>query len=223
MLYLKAATSATVMMGPYVGSDGVGLTGLTVTQSSVMLSKNGAAFTAKNETSNGSHRILGYYSAMFNNTDLDTVGRLLLVSSCAAALPVRHEFTILPTSVYNSLIDGTDLLMIDIEQWKGTSPNALTSGRVDVSAGAMADSVITSASLALGGVERMANMLTVDMSSLSVAVAARSPVNALRPLRNKLTTSGFITVFAENDTTAVWTSVITVDPTAAPIVGSDPA
>lgn len=223
MLYLQAATSATVMVGPYVSSDGIALTGLTVTQSCLMLSKNGAAWVAKNETTNGSHRILGYYSAVFNDTDLNTVGRLLLASSCAAALPVRHEFTVLPTSVYNSLIVGTDLLMTDIELWKGTAPNALSSGRVDASVGAMANAVVTSAALALGGVERMANIFTVDMSSLSVPVAARSPVNALRPLRNKLTTSGFVTVFAEDDATAVWTSAITVDPTAAPIVGSDPA
>ena len=223
MMYLRHVTSSTIMVGPFVGSDGVALTGLTLTQSTFMFSKNGAAFTAKNETTNGSHRVMGYYSIMVDSSDLNTAGRLLLISSAQNALPVRQEFTVLPTSVYDSLVAGSDLLQTNLVSWRGTQPNALVSNRVDASAGAIADTVITSAAWAAGGVERMANALAVDMSSISVAIAARSPVNALRTLRNRITTSGMVTVYAENDSTAVWTASIVTDAGAHPIVEADPA
>lgn len=223
MLYLRQATSVTVNLGPWVGSDGLALTGLTITQSTLMLGKNGSTFVAKNETTNASHRILGYYSAMFDNTDTGSLGRLLVVSSAANALPVRHEFTILPNSVYDALIEGSSLLQTNLVLWRGTAPNALTANRVDASVGAMADAVVTSAALASGGVDKMANLLAVDMSSLTATVAARSPINALRVLRNRVTTSGGLTVYAENDSTAVWTGDLTTNSSADPIIESNPA
>lgn len=199
-MYLRQSTSATVMIGPYTGSDGVALAGLTLTQSEIMLSKNGAAFVAKNETTNGSHRILGMYSAMFNDTDLNTAGRLKVVSSAAAALPVWHDFTVLPTSVFDYMF-ATGIQQV-----------------------ALGSSVVTSAAFAVGGVQRMANMFAVDMSSISVAISARSPVNALRAIRNRITSSGQVmAVYAEDDTTAVWTATLTTNASADPIVESNPA
>lgn len=224
MLYLRQATSQTVMLGPFTGSDGAALTGLTITQSTLMLSKDGTAFVAKNETTNGSHRILGYYSAMFNETDTGSLGRLLVVSSAAAALPVWHEYTVLPTSVYDFMIAGSIRQDVNLVTWRGTAPNALASNRVDASVGAMADAVVTSAALAAGGIERMANLNAVDISSISVAIAARSPANALRAMRNRVTSSGTVlTVYGENDSTAVWTATLTVNNSAGFIVEVEPA
>lgn len=199
-MYLRQSTSATVMLGPFTGSSGVALTGLTLTQSTIMLSKNGAAFVAKNETTNGSHRILGMYSAMFDGTDLNTAGRLKIVSSAAAALLVWHDFTVLPTSVYDYMF-STGIQQV-----------------------ALGSSVVGSASFAVGGIERMANMLAVGVASYTVPIADRSPANAMRSLRNRVTTSGTImTVYGEDDTTAVWTGDITVNASAAPIVEINPA
>lgn len=176
MLFLRQATSQTVMVGPYVGSDGGAITGLTLTQSAFMLSLNGGAFVAKNETTAGSHRILGYYSAMFNDTDTASPGRLLLVSCGAAAQPVWAELTVLTQPQYDYFASGN-----------------------------------------------MANIFGADMSSIT-PIAARSPVNAMRALRNRVTSSGSIlTVYGENDSTAVWTSALTVNASASLIVESDPA
>lgn len=317
------------MLGPYVGSDGAGLTGLTVTQSALMLSKNGAAFVAKNETTNASHRILGYYSAMFDNTDVGSLGILLIVSSAANALPVRHSFAVLPSSVYDAMVNGSAIFQTNLVQWLGTAPNALVSNRVDATVGAIQNVVVTSAAFAQdgidrivnnvwdeplsetrtgssygvkvqslfttavgqvsvgsltvnsaaltqdgidrivnnvwdeplsetrvgssygvkvqsffttdvgqvsvgslqvtsaaltpSGVQRMANIFSVDIRSISVSINDRSPANALRALRNRITTSGGLTVYAEDDTTAVWTGALTTNASAAPIVESDPA
>ena len=70
---------------------------------------------------------------------------------------------------------------------------------------------------------KMANMFSVDMSSLS-GVANRSTANALRSLRNRVTSSGSIlTVFGEDDSTKVWTATLTVNASATPVVEVDPA
>lgn len=315
------------MVGPYVDSNGAAQTGLTVTQSTLMLSKNGTAFVAKNETTNASHRILGYYSAMLNDTDTGSAGRVLLVSSATGSLPLWQEYMVLPSSVYDSLISSGTPLPVNVTQWNGVAPNALISGRVDTNPGAIQNSVITSAALAStfrpdvnvafinslatnvpsatltlrqlviqnnstsvvltsgsasviygtgvnapgidiavtgsGSALRLTAggsggnafqlegnsfnstfhvtdqksgyavnslfgnaladfVLRRDMSLLS-GIAARSPLNALRVLRNRITTSGGLTIYAEDDTTAVWTAALTSNASAAPIVESDPA
>lgn len=274
MLYLRQATSAQVNLGPYTGSDGVALIALSVNRAQIQLSKNGDTFAQKNNTGNGSHQIIGMYSAMFDDTDTGSLGRLLCVSSVGTALPVWHEYTVLPTSVFDALVLGSDLLQADLGQWRGTQPSALIAGRVDANAQVIGDSVITSAAYAQNAVDRlansvsglvdvglwrgvqpnnlisnrvdvsagaiqnvvvtsaamddsavgkMANMLARDMSSIGATIAARSPVNALRIMRNRLTTSGFLTVYAEDDATAVWTAALTLNASAQPIVESDPA
>ena len=66
-------------------------------------------------------------------------------------------------------------------------------------------------------------LLNRDMSAVS-DTTARSPLNALRFLRNKYSVSGTtLTVTKEDDTTSAWTSTLTVDANADPVTGSDPA
>jgi hypothetical protein len=172
------------MIGPYVSSDGIAITGLSLTQSTFMLSKNGAAFVAKNETTAGSHRILGYYSAELNDTDTNAAGRLLIVSSAAAALPVWMHFTVLPQPQFDFYISPGSSALMDM---------------------------------------RNASIFGVDMSSIS-PVATRAPMNALRVLRNRITTSGGVMgVYAENDSTVVWSASLTTNSSGDPIVEIDPA
>lgn len=64
-------------------------------------------------------------------------------------------------------------------------------------------------------------LLARDFASV-VGAAARSPLNALRFLRNHWAAAGgTLTVYEENDTTPAWTSAVTSAP-ADPIVESDP-
>lgn len=66
-------------------------------------------------------------------------------------------------------------------------------------------------------------LLNRDMSAVS-DTTARSPLNALRFLRNKYSVSGTtLTVTKEDDTTSAWTSTLTTDAGANPVTGSDPA
>ena len=66
-------------------------------------------------------------------------------------------------------------------------------------------------------------LLNRDMSAVS-DTNARSPLNALRALRNKWSiAAGTYTVTKENDSTVAWTSSLTTDAAAVPLIGSDPA
>jgi hypothetical protein len=66
-------------------------------------------------------------------------------------------------------------------------------------------------------------LLTRDMGAVT-GEAARSPLNALRFLRNKWGVVGTtLTVTEEDDTTTAWTATVTATPGADPISGSDPA
>lgn len=65
-------------------------------------------------------------------------------------------------------------------------------------------------------------ILDRDMAAGADTVS-RSVRNALRPLRNKwVNAAGTYTVYKEDDTTSAWTSAVSTDGTAVPIVGSDP-
>jgi hypothetical protein len=67
-------------------------------------------------------------------------------------------------------------------------------------------------------------LLNRDMSAVS-DTNSRSPLNALRFLRNKwtLATNGTLTVKEEDDTTNAWTASVSTATGASPVVGVDPA
>lgn len=66
-------------------------------------------------------------------------------------------------------------------------------------------------------------LLNRDMSAVS-DTNARTPLNALRHIRNKWSISGTtLTVTKEDDSTSAWTSTLTEDASANPITGNDPA
>lgn len=66
-------------------------------------------------------------------------------------------------------------------------------------------------------------LLKRDMSSVT-GEAARSPINALRYLRNKWSISGStLTVTKEDDSTSAWTSSLTTNAAAEAVTASDPA
>jgi hypothetical protein len=66
-------------------------------------------------------------------------------------------------------------------------------------------------------------LLDRDMSAVTVN-NTRSPINALRAIRNKVSISGgTMTVTEEDDATSAWTASVTSDSAADPITEIDPA
>jgi hypothetical protein len=66
-------------------------------------------------------------------------------------------------------------------------------------------------------------LLNRDMSAVS-DTNSRSPLNALRFIRNRWAVGGTtLTVYEEDDTTAAWTAEVSTSAGADPVIGSDPA
>jgi hypothetical protein len=86
--FLRQSTaSQTRLIGPFVDSTDFATpeTGLTIANTDIKLSKNGAAEVNKN-AGGGTHISLGRYAVTFDATDSNTVGQLHLAVSVAGAL-----------------------------------------------------------------------------------------------------------------------------------------
>ncbi|RLG43410.1 MAG: hypothetical protein DRN81_06560 [Thermoproteota archaeon] len=125
MQFLKQSTAVTVKIGPFIDdTDGkTAETALSITQADVRLSKNGGDIAQKNESSDCTHDELGIYNCSLDATDTNTAGRLQLWVHKSGALPVWHEYMVLPANVYDSLF-GTDKLEVDIVQIAGEAQSA---------------------------------------------------------------------------------------------------
>jgi hypothetical protein len=125
MIYLKQSTAVTLKIGPFLDdADGkTAETGLTIAQADVRLSKNGANIAQKNEATSCTHDELGIYGCPINATDTGTLGRLQLWVHESGALPVWHDFMVIPANVFDSLF-STDKLEVDLLQMGGVAQSA---------------------------------------------------------------------------------------------------
>lgn len=131
MLYLRADTITEVTVGPAV-AVGDGFTPVTNLVGSSAdefeLIKHGATTTT---TIAGTLAAItgadGYYALDLSATDTNTEGRLvLLINDDSLILPIRHEFMVVNTNVYDSLFAAatTDYLQVDTIQLAGTTQDA---------------------------------------------------------------------------------------------------
>ena len=105
MIILKQSTSSqAILIGPFVDdTDGkTAETGLTIANTDIRLSKNGANIAAKN-SGGGTHDELGYYTITLDATDTSTVGVMQIMCTMSGALPVYHNVQILEEAVYDAL------------------------------------------------------------------------------------------------------------------------
>jgi len=113
-------------------------------------------------------------------------------------------------------------------------PAALVGGRMDSNVQAMANAVIDSTKFAASAIDSAAlatsaaqeiadELLKRDMSAVT-GEASRSPLNAFRAIRNKVSeASGTVTVTKEDDLTSAWTASVTRTAGLNPISAVDPA
>lgn len=123
---LKQSTATTVVIGPMVDeTDGkTDETGLTISQSDVLLWKEGGTgFGAKNESSAATHRSNGCYTVPLDATDTATLGQLVVSVHEAGALPVRHDFEVVPANVWDALY-GSDKLQVDAVELNSVAGSA---------------------------------------------------------------------------------------------------
>lgn len=105
MQILRQSTAVDVLVGPFLNDiDGNSeQTGLTISQSDVLISKNGQALAQKNDSTACAHDANGLYNCELDATDTNTVGTLTLYVHVSDALAVRHDFQVLEEATYDDL------------------------------------------------------------------------------------------------------------------------
>lgn len=133
MRFLKQSTAVDLPIGPFLDeTDGRTIeSALTLTQPDIRLKKNGAAWAQKSAAQTLSHEENGWYEVSLSTTDTDTLGQLMLNVNESGALPVWHEFTVIPANIYDALIGGTDVLQVDVSQF-GNAAGTFSGGRPEV-------------------------------------------------------------------------------------------
>ena len=128
MFLMKQSTAHTFRLGPFISdSDGkTASTSLTIAATSVFLSKAGAAYAAKNESTalTGTGDARGYYTCLLDTTDTGTLGSLRVHAHISGALPVWQDFQVVPAMVFDSLVAGSDFLQADVIQLNSVTASA---------------------------------------------------------------------------------------------------
>ena len=104
-MFLKQSLAYTFRFGPFLDdTDGkTAETGLTIEDSHIRVSKAGANFIDKAETSDSAHDEAGYYVVVLNGTDTNTVGELQIACHVSGALPVFKTFQVVETDIYAAI------------------------------------------------------------------------------------------------------------------------
>jgi hypothetical protein len=125
LIFLKQSTaSQSRMVGPFIDDTDFKTveTALTINNTDVKLSKNGAASADKN-SGGGTHRANGMYSLTFDATDSDTVGELGGSIKVAGALAVTFKAVVVEEAIYDSIFaaSAAALSTVTLAQVDGAS------------------------------------------------------------------------------------------------------
>lgn len=178
MLILKQSTaSQEVAFGPFVDdTDGkTAETGLTIANTDIKIHKAGATTLANKNSGGATHISNGVYYAVFDDTDTNTVGSGQISIHVSGALPVRRDFCVLPSAIYDWLTAGAAPLSptvagrtLDVSaggeaglDWANigspTTTQNLSATNIDV------DQVVASVSGAVGSVTGAVGSVTGDV------------------------------------------------------------
>ncbi len=183
MRFLRQSTATAVLVGPFLDdTDGkTAETALTVASIDVdvykhsdthPLTKTDITPAASGSSNDMAHVANGYYSLELTAGNTDTLGRFELTANISGALPVWHEFMVLPANVFDSLFGSDKLDVAVVEMSAGVvTATVIADGAID--AGAIADNAITAAKIAADAIG--ASELAADaVTEIAAAVAAPS-------------------------------------------------
>lgn len=167
-MWLRQSTaSQEIQLGMFVDDTDfkTAETGLTIANTDIKLFKHGATSQASKNSGGATHIANGWYYAVLDATDTNTLGLLEVTVNVSGALSVRREFMILPAMIYDSLVLGTDRLdtntthindvaassVTTIAAVLGTtSAPTITSGRVNADITHIATAAVSTSSAQLG-------------------------------------------------------------------------
>ena len=144
-MFIKQSTAYTFRFGPFLDdTDGkTAETGLTIEDSHIRVSKAGANFIDKNETTNAAHDEAGFYVVILDATDTNAVGELQIAVHVSGALPVFKTFQVVEEAIYDALFGASATLAASVASVLADTAELQTDwvngGRLDL----LVDSVIS--------------------------------------------------------------------------------
>lgn len=228
--WLKQSTAVTLKIGPFLDeTDGkTAETGLTITQADVRLSKNGGNIAQKNEATSCTHDELGIYGCPLDTTDTNTLGRLQLWVHESGALPVWHEYMVVPSNVWDSLF-GSDYLQTDVIQIESTDATAVLDAQIDSrldtaiggspTAGSIFERIKTMDDAALTLTAIADEVLKRGVSNVEDTADAHSLACLVLAALESAISGTTWTIKKTDGATTFTTKTVTKDATATPITG----
>jgi hypothetical protein len=213
---LKQSTAAILKLGPFINSDGALLTGLTIAQSNIQLSKNGGEFATPANTAGATHDASGYYTVQLDAADTDTLGLLRVMADMSSndALPVYRDCTVLSDSVYDALVAASASL----------STTATVSDKTGFSLTTDYDAAKTAAqAAAIPTANQVADaILARNVSNVESTAPQTSLTTAILAITNKSNTfahAGYLTIYRTDCLTEHARIAVSTDSNAEPIDG----
>ena len=103
-MYLRQSTaSQEIKLGPFLDTAGDAVTGLTIANTDILLTKGGATTESAKNSGGATHVAAGRYTATLDATDTDTVGILEVDVHASGALPVKRTYQVVEEAVYDAL------------------------------------------------------------------------------------------------------------------------
>lgn len=139
--FLKQSTAVTINLGPFVApATGLPVASVDVDHGDVLLSKNGAAFAAKNDaTDNAASDANGFSSVALDATDTNTVGRLQVIANLSAdtsnPMVVKQSYSVVPAAVYDLWFGGTGALLAPDGALAYGTAAAIAAGTITLASG----------------------------------------------------------------------------------------
>lgn len=123
MQLLRQGTASNLSIGTIVAADGVtpdtSRTVTNITQLSVL--KEGSAGLTSIIANVFTHLANGVYKVGLTVADTNTLGKLDLFFSATTCQPKTREFMVVPPNIYDSMVNGTDELDVNIDQINGVT------------------------------------------------------------------------------------------------------
>lgn len=201
-MLLKQSTAQTVVIGPILDADGVAVTTAVVTN--ISIAKNGSAAALTTETL--THLANGYYTLALTTSNTNTLGILAAYVNNTAMSMTVFRWNVIAAQVYDSLVNGSDLLQIDIQQLVGSAQDASRiligsnnnhevqvtgSNHIAADVHEFQPGVITAADFAAGAITSTV-LATDSITSSQIAASAVTEIQA-----GLATSSGVTSAFTE--------------------------
>jgi hypothetical protein len=131
MKLLRQSTTQVIQFGVFVDiADGVTLevglaTAMDNASTGIRLSKDGAVFADRNDSTTPAYDAMGSYRITLDATDTATLGLLRITfEESTTCLPAWDDWTVIPANVYDAFVLGTSTLEADLVKIHGDALGA---------------------------------------------------------------------------------------------------